>query len=329
MLERNPRFRPWSPTAQPPGFPDRIEWALRPSASERQTADIRFDRLQDRALRSLAVREPDRVHPQLTPALHYLFLNTRVQPFDSVLARRAVATAVDRGRLSEIAFGESAVPTCQALPPLLPGFQPYCPFGRAGGASDPAPDVPAARRLVRRSGTRGAAVVVTAPSDVPGERRAARLLANTLERVGWHVRVSAEHPLVGGSFPGPYAAAVARSREPLIGWGQWYADLPAASKLLLPLASCGGHRRLTPRRFNLSGSCDPALDRTMRNAHMLDATDPAGAARLWADADRSIVNNAAIIPIASSQERFVTSARLGNFQVNPAIYMLVSEMWVR
>jgi peptide/nickel transport system substrate-binding protein len=120
-----------------------------------------------------------------------------------------------------------------------------------------------------------------------------------------------------------------QSREPLIGWGNWYADLPTASKLLLPLASCRGARRLTPRSFNLSGWCDPALDRAMRKAHTLDTTDPAAAARLWAKADRAIVNGGAIVPIASSQERFVTSARVGNFQVNPAIYTLVSQMWVR
>ena len=41
------------------------------------------------------------------------------------------------------------------------------------------------------------------------------------------------------------------------------------------------------------------------------------------------MNGSAIVPIASSQERFVTSARVGNFQVNPAIYTLVSQMWVR
>jgi ABC-type transport system substrate-binding protein len=155
------------------------------------------------------------------------------------------------------------------------------------------------------------------------------VLAHTLERIGWRAEVSATRPLFGNSFPGPYDAAVARSREPLVGWGSWFADLPAASKLLPPLSSCSGDRQLTPRSFNLSGSCDPTLDRTMRNAHTLDTTDPAAAARLWAEADRSIVNNATIIPIASPQERFVTGARVGNFQLNPATYMLVSQMWVR
>jgi ABC-type transport system substrate-binding protein len=67
----------------------------------------------------------------------------------------------------------------------------------------------------------------------------------------------------------------------------------------------------------------------MRAAHALDTTDPAAAARQWARADRSIVKNAAIIPIAGSKVHFVTSARVGNFQFNPAIFMLVSQMWVR
>jgi peptide/nickel transport system substrate-binding protein len=328
-LERNPRFRAWSPTAQPPGFPDRIEWNLRPSAAERESADIRYDPLPSRALRSLAVRAPDRIHTQITPGLQYLFLNTRVPPLNNRLARQAVATAVDRARLARLAFGESAIPTCQALPPVLPGYQPYCPFGRARGAPDPAPDLPAAQDLVRRSGSKGAAVTVTAPSDLPNQVRAAQALARTLKTIGWRARVSATRPVFGKSFPGSYTAAAARSREALIGWANWFPDLPTASKLLPPLASCARDGALTSLNYNLSGSCDPALDRVMRTAHALDTTDPAAAARHWTAADRYIVKNAAIIPIAGSEDHFVTSARVGNFQFNPAIFMLVSQMWVR
>jgi peptide/nickel transport system substrate-binding protein len=328
-LERNDRFRAWSPTAQPPGFPDRIEWILRPSASERERADVRFDPPSNRALRTLAVRAPDRIHLWRTPALRYLFLNTRVPPLDRPLARQAVATAIDRERLARIAYGESAIPTCQALPPALPGYQPYCPFGRARGAPDPAPDLATARDLVRRSGTEGAAVTVTAPSDEPAQVRAARELARTLESIGWRVRSSATRPMFGKGFPGPYIAAAARSHEALIGWSNWLPDLPAASKLLQPLASCTRDGRLTSTNYNLSGSCDPALDRLMRAAHTLDTTDPAAAARLWTQADRSIAKNAAIIPIAGSEDHLVTSARIGNIQLHSVLYLLVSQMWVR
>jgi peptide/nickel transport system substrate-binding protein len=328
-LERNPRFRAWSPAAQPPGFPDRIQWDFRPGAAERENADIHLDDPPNAVVRRLEVSAPDRVHLWLPPALRYLFVNTRAPPLDDRLARQAVATAVDRARLARIAFGETAIPTCQALPAVLPGHQPYCPFGHTRGAPDPVPDLSTARDLVRRSGTRGAAVTVSAPSDLPEQVRASRQLVQTLESIGWRVRLSVTRPMFGERFPGPYSLAAARSREPLIGWANWLPEIPAASKLLLPLAACAPDGALTAVSHNLSGSCDPTLDRLMHAANALDATDPSVAAQLWARADRSIVKNAAIIPIAGSEERFVTSARVGNFQFHPAIFMLVSQMWVR
>jgi hypothetical protein len=65
--------------------------------------------------------------------------------------RRAAARALDGGNL--------APPTCQLLPPGFAGFRPYCPFTASGTASG-RPDLATARRLVERSGTRGAHVVV-------------------------------------------------------------------------------------------------------------------------------------------------------------------------
>ena len=47
-----------------------------------------------------------------------------------------------------------ATPTCQILPPNIPGYVRYCPYG--------APDLRTARRLVAASGTRGMRVVVCA-----------------------------------------------------------------------------------------------------------------------------------------------------------------------
>jgi hypothetical protein len=98
------------------------------------------------------------------PAVHYLFLNTRVPPFDDVWVRRAVNFAVDR-RAVVRAFGwGSAVATCQVLPPNFPGYQRYCPYH--------APQLRAARRLIQASGTRGARVVAWTNPFLAAEARA-------------------------------------------------------------------------------------------------------------------------------------------------------------
>ena len=55
-----------------------------------------------------------------------------------------------------------AGPTCQIVPPVVPGYRPYCPYTIAPDANGDwkAPDLGRARALIRESGTRGESVVV-------------------------------------------------------------------------------------------------------------------------------------------------------------------------
>ena len=91
-----------------------------------------------------------------------MILNTRRPPFSNVHARRALAFALDRARMVAIAGGSDlAAPTCQILPPGMPGYKPYCPF-TAGTQTGrwTAPDLRAGAPEVALSGTRGAHVSV-------------------------------------------------------------------------------------------------------------------------------------------------------------------------
>jgi ABC-type transport system substrate-binding protein len=63
----------------------------------------------------------------------------------------------------QLAGGSAAgQPTCQILPPTLPGYQPSCPYTINPGASGAwqAPDLARARQLVRQSGTLGDKVTI-------------------------------------------------------------------------------------------------------------------------------------------------------------------------
>jgi peptide/nickel transport system substrate-binding protein len=195
VLERNPRFRVFSPDATPDGFPDRIvvTLGLPPAkqlrAVERGTADIASltaPRLPQ--VRDLELRYASQLHADPIGGVRYMFLNTRVPPFDNLYARRAVNEAVDRDRLVQLLGGPDATTaTCQSLPPGFPGYQPYCPYGSSppsvGTAG--APDLNEARRLVARSGTRGQHVLVWAPAD---NAAVARYFAQVLRRLGYRAR---------------------------------------------------------------------------------------------------------------------------------------------
>ena len=98
-------------------------------------------------------------------------LNTRQRPFSDVRARRALAYAIDRNRLAMLAGGELvARPTCQVLPPTVPGYRPYCPYTvNPAAAIWSAPDLARARRLAERSHTLGEHVVIAIQAGSPAD----------------------------------------------------------------------------------------------------------------------------------------------------------------
>src|SRR6266508_3550992 len=95
--------------------------------------------------------------------MFFLFLNTRLRPFDDVRVRRAINYAVDRAAVVRTQGGpELAQPLCQIRPPSIAGYRPYCPYtlDRTRAGEWKAPDLARARRLVAASGTRGIKVTL-------------------------------------------------------------------------------------------------------------------------------------------------------------------------
>jgi peptide/nickel transport system substrate-binding protein len=90
-----------------------------------------------------------------------LVLNTRVAPFTDVRVRRALNYAVDRAKVARL-LGQYNQPSCQALPPYLPAYRPYCPY-----TVDPnpagvwhAPNLAEAERLIAASHTKGTPITI-------------------------------------------------------------------------------------------------------------------------------------------------------------------------
>jgi peptide/nickel transport system substrate-binding protein len=320
-LVRNPRFREWSQSAQPDGYPDSIDVRLdfKPDAAvdavENGRADV-FGGSRDVIPRSqmpqVLTRFAARAHVNPQPAVDHLFMNTRVPPFNDVRARRALNYAVDR-RAVVHAFGPgSAVATCQVLPPNFPGYERYCPYH--------APQLRKAQRLVDASGTRGARVVVwTNPFLEPG----ARAIVPVLQRLGYRARLKVV-PNVDRYF-----LAIADSRNRIqIGSGYWFADYPAAADFLEHLLSCRAFVPRSPDNVNLAEFCDRRLDVQMRRAAATQATDPQRANRLWAAIDRRMVDAAPWVPLVIGQSVELVSKRVGNYQYNPQYGGLIDQLWL-
>ena len=118
-------------------------------------------------------------------------------------------------------FGGLLEPTCNFLPPDIPGYEKLdpCPYGPPGKSTD----IARAKRLVRRAGAAGADVKVWGPQQDPGPQ-VMSYLADVLDEIGLDPKLNlvdfavysqtvgnlGTHPQIGfmswaGDFPHPFA----------------------------------------------------------------------------------------------------------------------------
>jgi peptide/nickel transport system substrate-binding protein len=322
-LVRNEHFRPWSTEARPDGYADEIRFRFHADskaqlrAVKRGAGDwVEVRHVAPAEMKGLKTRFANRLHTNpASSQSNWFFLNTRVAPFDNLQARQAVNYAIDRERLIAL-NGEPAEPSCQILPPILPGYRPYCPYtrnpNRAGTWT--APDLTTARALVKTSGTTGKRVEV---DMIGGHSSLGRYLASVLRELGYKSSLRV--------FPDPnaYYAYVGNPRNRAqIGWAGWIPDFLAASNFLRPLFTCAAE-------FNLFEYCSRALDETMMNAGRMQGSDTRAAADAWARVDRDLVDEAVALPWSTPRKQVLVSERVGNYQGHPLWGTLLDQLWVK
>jgi len=333
VLVRNPRFRPWSPQAQPGGYPDRIILRLDVPPG-RAVADVEH-RVADVLLSppaastgQLATRYTSQLHSGPLGATIALALNTRLAPFDQLAARQAVNEAINRATVVALNGGPLAVQaTCQILPPSMPGYRPYCPYtilpGPAGAWT--APNLPLARRLVRESRTQGERVRVLYSNEHGSfpSRATAHYLVSVLGQLGH--RASLQTTRAAG-----YWGTLGDSRDRVqAGFFSWYQDYPAPSDFIDPLFTCSSFLPDDQANLNEAEFCDPRIDAQAQRALTSQPGDPIAAAARWAAIDHELTSQAPWVPLYNPRSLTVLSTRVGNYQYHPYWYLLIDQLWVR
>jgi YVTN family beta-propeller protein len=332
-LVRNPRFRPWSDRAQPGGYPNRIVLRLdippRPAvtAVEHGRADVLLSPPPE-ALPTLATRHLSQLHSGPLGATIGLVLNTRVWPFNVLAARQAVNYAIDRNRLIDLIGGPmTAQPTCQVLPPGLPGYQSYCPYTISPGPGGvwTAPNLARAEQLISASGTRGARVTVITGAfgtNIP-DQATGRYLVSVLNQLGYRASLQV---IKGGTA---YNRRLYDSRQRMqAGWFSWYQDYPAPSDFISPLLTCHSFIPGNPANLNAAEFCSRRIDGQVTQALALQAHNPSSANALWTRIDHQIVTQAPWVPIYNPRSLVLLSARVGNYQFAPYWTVLIDQLWV-
>ena len=322
VLVRNPKFVSWDREVRPPGFADQIVWTV--GADEAAEVDLvksgKADYMEGRVPPALIAQLFAEVTPQVhatSVATTFVYMNTKLPPFDSADARRAVSFAIDRGRVAEIQGGAgAAAPTCQILPPSFPGYQPYCPYTASADQSGgrwTGPDLGEANRLVNASGTKGAKVVITIPPN-RFRKDLGDYLVSVLNGLGYDASLNI--PADGRAV----FKAIFVDKIVQMGMFESVADYPAPTSFMSGF-TCGSDG-------NFNFFCDPALDASITAARDQQTTDAAAAAAKWAEVDRKVTDLALWAPLVNEGTQFV-SARLGNYQFHPLWGVLLDQAWVQ
>ncbi len=319
---RNRRFHEWSHAAQPDGNPDRIvmSFGFQPAQEVREIeagrADALIDNIPAQMLPAVQTRYASQLHSFVVPTTDFFQFNTTLAPFDDVRVRRALNFAIDRRAIVRLYGGSAlAAPTCNVLPPGDVGYRRYCPYTVAASSAGAwhAPDLARARRLVAASGTRGERVTVWGWTDDPTISEAVvRYVGGVLRSLGYRASVrlvphaSLQHP----------PASVFRSIQLIAAsWG----DTPYG--FIANWFACGGTN-------DHGWFCDPTIDRLNARARSVQPTNPHKAAAIWARIDRSLVDQAAWVPMVNDRGIDFVSARVANYESHPYLGLIVDQLSV-
>jgi peptide/nickel transport system substrate-binding protein len=334
VLSRNPYFHQWSAAAQPAGFPDRIivrtnySPASQVASVEHGRADVAWDPAPIAELTSLSQNYPTQLHESTQASTHFLWLNVRRPPFDNLLARQAFSYAINRAALaSQDVENLPGRPTCQLLPPDFPGYVPYCPYTLDPVASGRwlAPDLSKARALVRQSGTGGAQVIVLSVTDRGPPGPLVKEVMATLRSIGYRTTTENETRAEADGIDAQRFADRADTGGLIYG-----ADYVAPSDFFGPTVTCTAAKLgLQQVVANIGRFCDPRLDARIGKALAEQAQQAGVATSDWTAIDRTVANEAAVVPIANLVEPDFVARRVGNYEYNPEWGVLIDQLWVR
>jgi peptide/nickel transport system substrate-binding protein len=322
ILDRNRYFHSWSTAARPDGYVDQIVYrilgndALAVHDVLAGRADLAFAvDLTGARVQQLRARHARQLHLDPQYATTFVFLNVRRPPFNDVRVRRALNYAVDRQRVAAL-HGSTllAHPTCQLVPPFVPGYRPYCPYTIAPDAKGDwkAPDLARARALIRESGTRGESVVVWSFDYFHPE---SLYFVSLLRQLGYHARLHYIADI------GKYFTALYEASNVQAGFGGWFGGQLAVDWLGLLECSDAQHS-------DLAHFCNPRIDAQIARLAKEEPVDPAGTTALAAAIDRELTDQAPWVSLFTPSLADVTSARVGNYEDNNGT-VLMDQLWVR
>ncbi|WP_017792073.1 ABC transporter substrate-binding protein [Leucobacter salsicius] len=330
VAKRNPNFKEWSHLAQPQGYADEIVYSFGVEGQNAVTkikngdADWMFDPVPTDRLAELSTgATASQFHANEQAAMEYFTMNVNLAPFDDVRVRQAVNYAIDRAAMVKLVGGEAlATPVCTILPPGFMGHSDDCMYtAKPGGAWD-GPDMEKAKKLVAESGTAGQEVNIYV-ENIPVRVEGGKYMQSLLNELGYKAKLTK----LSDSIHFNYVQNTDNNVQ--MSFTQWYADYPAPSAFLQVLTSCASFNPSSESSVNIAGICDPELDKMMDAAAEAQLTDADEADKLWAEADRAMMEASPLAPVFTPKRIDFLSERVGNYHFSNLYSAVLSQFWVQ
>jgi peptide/nickel transport system substrate-binding protein len=144
-------------------------------------------------------------------------------------------------------------------------------------------------------------------------------MVHVLKMLGFRARLK----VFAGNKDLYFQKITAPKAHPQVAWDGWVPNYPSEVSFLREFFSCSTGS-VDPSRF-----CDAQVERTLSDATATEARNPTEAPALWQKAERQILRQAPIVPMANFDDPSFVSKRVVNFEYNPQWGVLVDQLWVR
>jgi peptide/nickel transport system substrate-binding protein len=245
-----------------------------------------------------------------TGGLAFTYINTKVKPLDNVHCRRAIEYAADKAAF-QAAFG-GPLGGDIATTVLPPGLSGYGKFDLYEAATRPHGDLARARQELAACGQPGGfSTAMAFIADLPKEKSAATAEQQALSRAGIKVILQG-YP--SGTYYAYFAGVPSYVHQHDLGLaiGSWGADWPDGYGFLYNLVA--GPAIAPAGNPNISELNDPVVNNMFTAA--LATASTAARTRIWAQIDRQVMSDAAILPGVYAKVLLYRNPHLTNVYVH-------------
>jgi peptide/nickel transport system substrate-binding protein len=304
VLERSKEYDKNPIDGIPSGHIDKITTKIIKSP-QRQAQDVisgKLDYMQDPPPADIKpevkAKYSDRYQEITTASTYYMFMNTRVPPFDDPKVREAVNWGIDKPGLARLFAGEVA-PGCSFLPPGVPGFDEAldvndCPWGNP---NEP-PDLEKARALIKEAGVDGMDVTVWSNNDDPSDK-VGEAYADMLNKMGFNAKPKI---LDGGVY---FQTIGNQKTKAQTGFANWFQDFPHPKNFMFLV---DGASIQPTNNQNFGNVDDPEITKGI--ADLNKEPDLTKAEGDWKDLNKKLVERAWIVPYGHRKLATFVSERM-------------------